>query len=418
MGELKKTYSRIEHINTVLRAICSANRHIMREKDCYCLLKGVCDILIENRGYHNVWIALLNESGRLETSAEAGLSKDFLPLIEQLKRGELTDCGLRALVQSKVIVTKDPASTCIGCPVSSKYGGRGAMTVRLEYGGKVYGILSASILAECTADEEELALFHDVACDIALALHSIELSEERKCAENVLHESLEKYRNLVNTSTDAIISIDQDMKVTLWNPKAESIFGYTEKDMLGQSIISIVPERYRGVKESGFAKFKKNGFGHTIGKTLELVGLRKDGTEVPVELSVASSKVGETYIATATIRDITDRKFTVAELSKYREQLEELLSERTTELRQEIIEHMRTKEMLKIAKETAVPASLAKSESLINMCQEIRIQLNAIIGFTKILESKIRDADCRMYLSSILSAGKSLLKRVNDILVV
>ena len=131
---------------------------------------------------------------------------------------------------------------------------------------------------------------------------------EWKQMKKALLESEEKYRTLVNTSVDAIISADTDMKIILWNKAAEKMFGYTEEEILGQSLMNIVPERYKEAKIKGFTKFKKSGSGPIIGKTLELEGLRKDGTEVPVELSVSAGKPGETYIATAVVRDITERK--------------------------------------------------------------------------------------------------------------
>jgi PAS domain S-box-containing protein len=182
----KRAEEKIEHLNLVLRAIRNVNQLITRERDRDRLLQDACETLIETRGYHSAWIALLNESGGPVlsgaegpvTTAEAGLGEDFLPLVEQLKHGELTDCGQRALKQSGVVVTEDPASTCADCPLSSMYNGMGAVTIRLEYGGKVYGLLSVSIPRDLAADEEEQGLFEEVAGDIAFALHSIELEEE------------------------------------------------------------------------------------------------------------------------------------------------------------------------------------------------------------------------------------------------
>ena len=131
---------------------------------------------------------------------------------------------------------------------------------------------------------------------------------DRKQAEEALRESEGKYRELVNTSVDGVISVNPQMKIILWNPGAERIFGYTEKEVLGQGLMKIVPERYRKAKEKGFVEFRKTGSGPVLGKTLELEGLRKDGTEVPIELSVSSRRIGETYIATSIARDITERK--------------------------------------------------------------------------------------------------------------
>ncbi|NVL90039.1 MAG: hypothetical protein HWN69_03440 [Desulfobacterales bacterium] len=186
--ERKWAEERIEHLNAALLAILNVNKLITREKDRGVLLRGVCHSLIETRGYHNAWIALIDESGELATAVEAGLGNYFLPMFERLNRGELTECAQKTLRETGVIVVEDPYSTCSDCPLAEKYSGRGAMTKRLKYGRKVYGLLSTSIPGDLVTDEEEQALFEGVAGDIAFALHSIELEEERKRAEETLRK--------------------------------------------------------------------------------------------------------------------------------------------------------------------------------------------------------------------------------------
>jgi signal transduction histidine kinase/CheY-like chemotaxis protein len=181
--EHRQAEERMRHINTVLRAIHSVNRLITREKDRDTLLKEVCKGLIETSCYYDAWIALLDKSGCLLTTAEAGLGKDFLPMIEQLKRGELPDCCQRAMRQSDVVVTKDPLSIRTDYPFLALYNDRGAITVRLEYDGNIYGLFSVSIPRDFVTDEEGQALFEEIASDVAFALHRIELDEERKRAE-------------------------------------------------------------------------------------------------------------------------------------------------------------------------------------------------------------------------------------------
>ncbi len=176
LTERKRAEERIEHLNFVLYAIRNVNQLITRERDINSLLKGICDILTGTRGYYNAWAVLLDENGKLVTYNEAGLGKDFLLMIERLKLGKLTSCGQQALDQSEVVVTKDPASTCTDCPLSGMYSGQGALTIRLEYSGKVYGLLSASIPTTFITDEE-ITLFKVVAQDISFALHNVELAE-------------------------------------------------------------------------------------------------------------------------------------------------------------------------------------------------------------------------------------------------
>jgi signal transduction histidine kinase len=210
--ERKRAEERIEHLNLVLSAIRNVNQLITRERDRARLLQGACEVLIETRGYHNAWVALLDESGGpalsgaegLVTTAEAGWGEDFLPLVERLQRGQLTNCVQRALTQSGSVIIKDPFSSCADCPLSSMYGNRGAMTVRMEYGEKVYGLLSVSIPRDLTADEEEQALFEEVAGDIAFALHNVEREEEREQAEEALKEYSERLEEMVEERTQEL----------------------------------------------------------------------------------------------------------------------------------------------------------------------------------------------------------------------
>lgn len=237
-ADRKWVEERPEHLNLVLRAIRSVNLLITREKDRDRLLQGACDRLVETRGYYNAWIALLDEAGGLVTTAEAGLGEKFTPLVERLKRGELTACGRRALSQSGVVVTEDPLSTCADCPLSAHYGGRGVLTVRLEHGGKVYGLLSASIPAHLTADREEQILFEEVAGDIAFALHSIELEEERVRAEEELRESEAHLQGLFETMAEGVIFIAPDGQIVQANPAAERILGLKRSNIEARNYVA------------------------------------------------------------------------------------------------------------------------------------------------------------------------------------
>ncbi len=197
ISDRKKAEEKIKHLNRVLSAIRNVNQLVVTEKNRDRLIQGACDSLTETRGYYNAWIVLLNKSGKYVMSAESRLGKDFLPMIELLKKDELTLCGEKALSQTGVVVTEDPASTCADCPLSEKHAGRNAMTIRLEHGGKIYGLLSVSIPEEFALSEEEQGLFKEVAGDIAFALYGMELEENRKHAEEQIRKSLREKETLL-----------------------------------------------------------------------------------------------------------------------------------------------------------------------------------------------------------------------------
>ena len=206
--ERKHLEERMVHLNLVLRAIRNVNQLITKENDRGKLLQGACNNLIETRGYHNAWIALLDESGTLATTAEAGLGEAFVPMVKRLKHGELIKCAQKALTQSGATVIDDPAATCADCPLVEQYGGRRAMTIRLEHGARIYGLLSVAVPAELAVDKEEQSLFSEVAGDIAFGLHGIELEEKRKRGEEALRESEDRLR----VRLDYILSPDKSVK--------------------------------------------------------------------------------------------------------------------------------------------------------------------------------------------------------------
>ncbi len=182
----KRAEERIEYLNTVLRAIRNVNQLITKEKDRGRLLQGACDSLVETRGYHGAWVGLIDNAREIVTTAEAGWGKDFSHMFARLKPGELPRCGRKALAQPGVVTIEDPRSTCTDCPLAETCAGKAAMTLRLEHGETVYGLLSVSVPAGLGMGNEEVSLFEEVTSDIAFALYSIELDEQRKQAVEAL----------------------------------------------------------------------------------------------------------------------------------------------------------------------------------------------------------------------------------------
>lgn len=120
--------------------------------------------------------------------------------------------------------------------------------------------------------------------------------------------SEEKYRSLVQSAYDAIISTDRDGNVTLFNESASRIFGYLPEDLIGKSVAVIVPENYRKRHEDGLKRFIETGEKRLIGRTAELEGLRKDGQVFPLELSLSVSGKADNLIITGILRDTSERR--------------------------------------------------------------------------------------------------------------
>jgi diguanylate cyclase len=125
-----------------------------------------------------------------------------------------------------------------------------------------------------------------------------------------------KFRSLIESATDSIIVANRQGDILLWNKGAQSIFGYEEKEVLGKNLHLIIPERFREAHHKGMQRYLSTGQPRVIGKTVELKGLRKDGDEFPIELSISTwQEQGNTYFSSI-IRDITERKQAEEKINK------------------------------------------------------------------------------------------------------
>jgi len=123
-----------------------------------------------------------------------------------------------------------------------------------------------------------------------------------------LRESEAKFRSVMESAIDAIISGDAEGKIRSWNSAATALFGYTEAEVIGKPIDVIIPDRYREAHQNGIQRVSSGGPSHVIGKTVELAAIRKDGSEFPVELSLATWFLDDKRYYTGIIRDISERK--------------------------------------------------------------------------------------------------------------
>lgn len=141
------------------------------------------------------------------------------------------------------------------------------------------------------------------------ALSAEQGARARKAAEKALRESLTRYTTLTESANDAIICIRPDGSIELWNKMAQQMFGYSAEEAIGKQLHQLItPEHYRSQADKGLAQFGRTGTGALVGKTIELIAMRRDGTEFPIELSVSGMNIEGGWYATGIIRDITERK--------------------------------------------------------------------------------------------------------------
>ena len=134
-----------------------------------------------------------------------------------------------------------------------------------------------------------------------------DVTEQVRRDEELRH-SEERYRSVTQSAGEAIIVTDGSGHVISWNEGARRIFGFTEAEMIGNALMDLIPERYRDAHESGLARLRSRGSANIVGHTVDLHGLRKNGEEFPLELSLGTWTSGGDGFVSAIIRDITERQ--------------------------------------------------------------------------------------------------------------
>jgi PAS domain S-box-containing protein len=170
--------------------------------------------------------------------------------------------------------------------------------------------------------------------------------------------SFEDLAAFLEVAPDAMVIVDQEGRIVLVNAQTERVFGYLRGELLGQSVEILVPERYRGAHTGHRLRYSESAHARPMGAGLELYGLRRDGSEFPVEISLSPLETSEGALIASAIRDISDRKAAEAERGR-------LLQERAAH----------------------AEANRVKDEFLATLSHELRTPLNAVIGWAGLLKS-------------------------------
>jgi len=231
------------------------------------------------------------------------------------------------------------------------------------------------------------------------------LEETVKAQECELVDAMILTQGIVDTAADGIITIDDGGRIESFNKAARDLFGYSESEVLGHNVSMLMPSPYQEKHDGYLEQYRRTSEKHIIGNSREVVGQCRDGTIFPIELAVSEVRMGVRRVFTGIVRDITERKQAEDALRQHREHLQDLVDQRTHDLR--------------LAKDSAEQANRAKSEFLANMSHELRTPMHAILSFAGMAFEKLETVPhdkILHYLGRIRDSGNRLLVLVNDLL--
>ena len=143
-----------------------------------------------------------------------------------------------------------------------------------------------------------------------------------KHSEAALRDSEVLKSAIIENAVGAIVAINRAGQIIEFNPEAEQCFGYSRTDVLGSQMAELlIPPHLRAAHYRGFESYLESGDGPMIGRRVELTGLRADGHEFPIEITITRAVVGDSEMFVAFIVDMTEKRATEAEIARQREAL-------------------------------------------------------------------------------------------------
>lgn len=291
---------------SITRAMNKVLQEALKSKSLYEVSKICLEEAQELTGSKLGFIGEINPAGSFDTFAmsDSGWAECVMPktkAVKQIMNMEVRGYWARAMSTEKPVIVNDPGSDPErlgepeGHPKITSF-----MGMPLKQGDKTTGMIALAN-KKSGYNQDDLYAIETLSVAFMEALNS-------KKTEITLEKSEERFRAVAESAVDAIVTTNVDGIIRYFNQSLEKIFGYSQGELTGKPLTNLMPERFRKNYIQELERFKKSGEHRLIGKTVSTIGLKKDGTEFPFEMSLSSWKSREKTYFTSIIRDITEKR--------------------------------------------------------------------------------------------------------------
>ena len=232
--ERKNSEKKMKHLNAVLHAVRNVNQLITKETNRETLIQKACNCLTSTRGYNHAWVVLIDNDGRLISSAHSNIGKTIDSFLEELSRNKFPSCWDEAVKNGMVVIIGDTNTLCKGCRLANLRLSQASLCARLAFENTIYGVLTVSIPQNVADDQEEIRLFKELVDDIGYALHKMELLESNKRAGMKLLESEAFLDSLFKQSPSSMWVSDEDGTLIKLNRACRELLNIREEEVVGK----------------------------------------------------------------------------------------------------------------------------------------------------------------------------------------